>query len=262
MTQETADRLFRYRKANGYSQEELAGEIGVSRQAISKWERGESSPDTDNLIALARLYGITIDELINGSDDDEKDNSAEAEQEPQAQPDEAFEQDSVSFRNGIHVHNGREHVDVSFSGIHIESENGDSVHIGRDCGVEINGINENDVFKRHHSRQHAWVHAVFPLGVIIAYLIIGFTFERGWALGWLLVFIIPLAESVITVVETKNPSAFAYPVLVTAAYLTVGMFMKIWHPTWIVFLTIPIYYVIADAVKQRMRRKQEDENQS
>ena len=71
MTKETADRLFQYRKANGYSQEELASKIGVSRQAISKWERGESSPDTDNLITLARLYNITIDELINGTDEPE-----------------------------------------------------------------------------------------------------------------------------------------------------------------------------------------------
>lgn len=42
MREETAKRLFEYRKANGYSQEELAEKIGVSRQAISKWERGVS----------------------------------------------------------------------------------------------------------------------------------------------------------------------------------------------------------------------------
>lgn len=42
MKQETAKKLFEYRKANGYSQEELALKIGVSRQAISKWERGGS----------------------------------------------------------------------------------------------------------------------------------------------------------------------------------------------------------------------------
>ena len=52
-----ANRLVELRRAHGYSQEELAGKLGVSRQAVSKWERAESSPDTDNLIALARLYG-------------------------------------------------------------------------------------------------------------------------------------------------------------------------------------------------------------
>lgn len=65
MNVETANRLQNLRKKNGYSQEELAEKIGISRQAVSKWERAEASPDTDNLILLARLYGVTIDELLN-----------------------------------------------------------------------------------------------------------------------------------------------------------------------------------------------------
>ena len=68
---ETASRLLEYRKKNGYSQEELAEKIGVSRQAISKWERSESSPDTDNLIALSKLYNVSIDELLNGKTETE-----------------------------------------------------------------------------------------------------------------------------------------------------------------------------------------------
>ena len=56
MDLKTANRLQQLRKENGYSQDALAEKLGLSRQAISKWERGESSPDTDNLIALAELY--------------------------------------------------------------------------------------------------------------------------------------------------------------------------------------------------------------
>lgn len=52
------------RKHAGYTQESLAEKLGVSRQAVSKWERSESSPDTDNLIALAQLYGVSLDELL------------------------------------------------------------------------------------------------------------------------------------------------------------------------------------------------------
>ena len=52
------------RREQGWSQEELAIRLGVSRQAVSKWERAEASPDTDNLIALARLYGISLDQLL------------------------------------------------------------------------------------------------------------------------------------------------------------------------------------------------------
>ena len=57
MNIEIANRLLQYRKKNNLSQEELAAKIGVSRQAVSKWERAEASPDTDNLILLAQQIG-------------------------------------------------------------------------------------------------------------------------------------------------------------------------------------------------------------
>ena len=59
-----ARRLAARRKQAGLSQEALADKLGVSRQAVSKWERAESLPDTDNLITLAALYGLTLDELL------------------------------------------------------------------------------------------------------------------------------------------------------------------------------------------------------
>ena len=65
MNLEIANRLQKLRKEKGYSQEQLAEELGISRQAVSKWERAESSPDTDNLICLAKLYGISLDELLS-----------------------------------------------------------------------------------------------------------------------------------------------------------------------------------------------------
>ena len=65
----TANRLQQLRKMNGYSQDVLAEKIVVSRQSISKWERAEASPDTDNLIALAQVYGLSLDELLDTSKD-------------------------------------------------------------------------------------------------------------------------------------------------------------------------------------------------
>ena len=65
MNIEIANRLRQMRNKNNLSQEELAAKMGVSRQAVSKWERAEASPDTENLILLAKLYGISIDELLN-----------------------------------------------------------------------------------------------------------------------------------------------------------------------------------------------------
>ncbi len=59
------DNLYTLRRSAGISQDELAERLGVSRQAVSKWERGEAYPDTENLIAISRLFGVTLDELIN-----------------------------------------------------------------------------------------------------------------------------------------------------------------------------------------------------
>ena len=65
MNIEIANRLLEFRKKSGLSQEELADKLNISRQSVSKWERAESCPDTDNLIELAKIYNVTLDELIN-----------------------------------------------------------------------------------------------------------------------------------------------------------------------------------------------------
>lgn len=53
------------RKMNQYTQEEVASRIGVSRQAVAKWESGESAPDVINCNALAEMYNVSLDDLVN-----------------------------------------------------------------------------------------------------------------------------------------------------------------------------------------------------
>ncbi len=57
-------KILTHRKRMGLSQEELAARLGVSRQAVSKWELGTSTPDPSNIVALAKLFGISTDELL------------------------------------------------------------------------------------------------------------------------------------------------------------------------------------------------------
>ena len=57
--------LIRLRKEAGLSQEELADKLAVSRQAVSKWENGTSDPSTSNLIALAKLFDLSAEELLH-----------------------------------------------------------------------------------------------------------------------------------------------------------------------------------------------------
>ena len=54
------------RKANGYTQKELAEKINVSDKAVSRWERDESAPDISLLPVLAEIFGVTTDELLRG----------------------------------------------------------------------------------------------------------------------------------------------------------------------------------------------------
>ncbi|MCD8051952.1 MAG: helix-turn-helix domain-containing protein [Clostridiales bacterium] len=61
-----ADRIQQLRKANGISQEELADRVGVSRQAVSKWESEQSVPDLNKIILLSDYFGVTTDYLLKG----------------------------------------------------------------------------------------------------------------------------------------------------------------------------------------------------
>ena len=66
----TGEKLQSLRKQNNYTQEELADIMNVSRQSISKWESDIAFPETEKLIALAKLYNCSIDYILNNENDD------------------------------------------------------------------------------------------------------------------------------------------------------------------------------------------------
>lgn len=66
MNESIGNRIQKFRKEKGLTQEELAEKLGVSSQAVSKWENGASCPDIGLLPQLCRVLGITADELLNG----------------------------------------------------------------------------------------------------------------------------------------------------------------------------------------------------
>jgi len=68
-----SERIQVLRKAKGMSQEDLADKIGVSRQAISKWESGQSSPDIENVILLSDIFQVTTDYLLKGIESKDND---------------------------------------------------------------------------------------------------------------------------------------------------------------------------------------------
>ena len=64
VTKSLGEKLKNYRTSCMMTQEFVAEQIGVSRQAVSKWENGTSDPSTSNLFALAKLYGVSVEELL------------------------------------------------------------------------------------------------------------------------------------------------------------------------------------------------------
>ena len=63
-------KLMRSRK--GMTQEEVAEQVGVSRQAVAKWEKGETLPDVESCVKLADLFGVPLDMLVRGLKEEEK----------------------------------------------------------------------------------------------------------------------------------------------------------------------------------------------
>lgn len=81
---ELTQRLTQARKARGLSQAEAAEQLGVSRQAISRWETGTGLPTLDNLIQMGKLYQVSLDELVYGPEAVQP--QEETAPEPEVQP--------------------------------------------------------------------------------------------------------------------------------------------------------------------------------
>lgn len=89
-----ADKLIDLRKKNGWSQEELAEKLDVSRQTISKWEGALSMPDLGRMLKLAQLFGVTTDYLI-------KDDQEQPECTPETEPEDGSQIRRVSMEQAV-----------------------------------------------------------------------------------------------------------------------------------------------------------------
>lgn len=208
-----ANRLYELRKANNLSQEELAEKIGVSRQAVSKWERSESSPDIDNLIELAKIYNISLDELINGDD----------------------------------VISGNDIKKESSEQISLTDDEGQTVLI-KDGSVKF--INPDGTEEKIDKKKLAIKSAIMgsiTLLLVIIFLVLGFTTKK-WYVDWVVLLNIPILGSVVEGIFKKKITEFAYPILISAIYLFIGLEYKMWHPWWWIFITIPVFYMIFEPV--------------
>ena len=239
MTIEIADRLIKLRKKHGLSQEELADKLGLSRQAVSKWERAEASPDTDNLICLAKLYGVSLDELLSTDDD------VETIVKEQVKPE-------------------------------TKEEKGDSIVLTDDDGSKViikdNHIRcvdkdgkEVEKFQDKFSKVVALVDCCLTSLMIVLYILLAiFSKTFTWANGWVFFFVPDFICSILRAIHSKNPNKvnvafFALFTFFFVCLVVPGLEANLWHPMWAVFLLIPVYHSIFGTVN-KIRGKEEDED--
>ena len=68
-----SEKIIKLRKTNGWSQEDFAEKLYVSRQAISRWENGTALPDAENVLQISKLFGVTTDYLLNDDYESDRD---------------------------------------------------------------------------------------------------------------------------------------------------------------------------------------------
>ena len=214
----TANKLTFLRKHNGLSQEALAEKIGVSRQAISKWERGEASPDTENLLSLSKIYSVSLDDLLGNL-------TAE---ELLAKSEEAFPE--------------AEEKSLLYSSAENADKNADKTEEFTDkklYGMLKEELSDLPAFGKKLLK--------FPffLLAIIGYLAIGFSIKL-WHPTWLVFLAIPAyyITALAFLQKTEKKMLLTLPVYLYAViiFLILGLLFNLWHPAWLVFLCIPLYY--------------------
>ena len=234
MTIELANRLAELRKQKGLSQEELADKLQVSRQAISKWERGEASPDTDNLIELAKIYEVSLDELVGLS------SSPKEEAKPEVKEGVVIDDD------GVHITDDEgNRVEVSEGTVHLYDENGERV---------VRGVNKT-------RRWSILISSVVTLTIVIIYLLLGSLLDL-WSKAWVLFLLVAIIPSIFEAFERHSVGKFSYAMFVVFIYLLLNVWIletPLWHPLWVMFITIPIFWSVSSFIRHSKQIEVVDE---
>jgi len=198
------------RKQKNISQEQLAEELNISRQAVSKWETGECLPDMENIVLLSSIFGVTTDYLVK----------------PQHggvptvvhQPDNATNENVDSYAN-----NEIELIDDG------DFEGSGAFRIGSGEGGYTFSFSFRGI--------------VYPMA-LLAFLILGFGFGL-WRPGWMVFPIAWVIEEIISFLKTGRLSFSIYN-LAMIVFLILGFGWRLWHPGWIVFIAA---WALREAVK-------------
>lgn len=241
MTIEVANKLVKLRKENGLSQEELASKLGISRQAVSKWERAEASPDTDNLICLAKLYNVSLDDLLKTDETVEE-----------------IKEDQLLKNNQQEIK--EETLNINGEEVKVASDleiTGDNIKVKSDGKIRF--------IKSKEAKAEAKIATIVCSSImlisLIVYVLLSVFYDSSlWGWLWVILLIGPVISSVIDVFYYKNIKKLNIVFIAIIVYIPLGMLKDLWHPGWVVFLIIPVFYIFATIVNNIFGIKDDDED--
>lgn len=204
MNERIAQRLAELRRAKGYSQEALARELGLSRQAVSKWERVESSPEMENLIALARLYGVSLDDLLRLEDDardDVEDEHTGRVREQEAETSWQIEKDRAMAKASSAA------VEVRAADREAATRSTEAAARASDAAANAARadaqVNDGLASSKDHTRRVAGPWSSFPYGWLTVLLFFVFGYLSRWSTAWLIFLAIPLYRWVAGILDEE-----------------------------------------------------------
>lgn len=255
MNVEIAQRLAEMRRGKGYSQEELAENLGLSRQAVSKWERAESSPDTGNLIALAKLYGVTIDDLLrveSDIDDDVKfeaqDKTLSTEAQVRASAEAAQNAAQAAVQAAAAVTAAQAHP-VDPPQVAQAAVTG-----ARQAPAQAaaTGARQAPAQAAATGARQAPSQPFYTAASSTAYGSVPPPPPYGQSQHPVPPPVVPPEQPGGSAASTRRRgpwSSFPYPVFCVIVVMVAGFFFDAWYPAGLIFLTVPLYYWIAHIIE-------------
>ncbi len=219
-----SENLYYLRKREGVSQEELAEELGVSRQAVSKWETGDAYPETEKIIMLCDRYGVTMDALMRGDVKEQGADKAAEDQDPDAaEPDRS----------------------VYFS-VSVKKEDGDD---DEEEGSTAQAIAQSVL----------WLCAV---AVYIIIGVFGNLWHPGWILFVFMPAISAVVDLIAAPMAEKRGKIAGTLDLIAVfgavgTYLLCGFYLGMWGSMWVVFFIIPIVCTLTGVLSSKNKKDKE-----
>lgn len=241
MNVEIAQRLAELRRERGFSQEGLAEQLGLSRQAVSKWERAESAPDMGNLIALADLYEVTLDELLRVSPEVEEDMRFESQERA-----ESVETEAVAAAEAALAAAARAEAAAATA---VEAPEAPKVVVEVSAPAAApSGFPPAVAAPGHVGPGQGAPHGFAPPPQMP-----GANYRGPSGAPQVPPTIPPAASVPIAPPPPPRPKdplqSFPYPLLCAVIFLLAGFCFGWWHPAWVIFLTIPFYYWVVNTLE-------------